>query len=1767
MDVKVKAMIKLIEEDADSFARRAEMYYKKRPELMKLVEEFYRAYRALAERYDHATGELRQAHRTMAEAFPNQVPYVLADDSPSVSTTPGPEPHTPEMPHLIRALFDPDDLQQDALGLSSSNLAVKINGACSEESDAGTSKRGLKQFNEMSGSGEIVPKNLKLSEGRIKKGLSVQIEEQAHSLQGGLSQLSSENRTLKLQVLSESERASKAETEIKTLKEALSAMQAELEAALLHYQQSLQKLSNLERDLNDAQKNATELDERACRAETEVKSLKDALVGLEAERDVGILRYKQCLERISSLEKLTSVAQENAKGLNERAMKAEIEAQSLKLELSRLEAEKDAGFLQYKQCLERISSLENKILLAEEDAKSLKARSERADGKVEALRQALAKLTEEKEASVLKYEQCLEKIAKLEGEIQRAQEDAKRLNFEILMGAAKLKSAEEQRVQLETSNQSLQLEADKLVQKIAMKDQELSKRHEELEKLQIHMQDEHLRFVQVEATLQNLQNLHSQSQEEQKALALELETGLQRFQQVEKSKLDLQEEIKRVKEENQSLNELNLSSTSSMRNLQNEIFSLREMKEKLEGEVSLQVDQSDALQQEIYHLKEEIKGLNRRYQALMKQVESVGLNPECLGSSLRELQDENLKLKEFCKKDKDEKEALLEKLKNTEKLLDDHDTIKRSLSDVNSELEGLREKLKAFQESCELLQGEKSTLLVEKATLFSQIQIITENMHKLLEKNAVLENSLSAANVELEGLRVKSKSLEEFCQFLKDDKSNLLTERGLLKRQEHASFMFSSEARLASLENHIYHLQEESRWRKKEFEEELDKALNAQVEILVLQKFIQDMEEKNYSLLIECQKHIEASRLSEKLISELETENLEQQVEAEFLLDEIEKLRRGICQVFKALQINLDNVQEEKIEQEQILLRHIIGNMEDMKSSLLKSEDEKQQLQVENSVLLTVLQQLRVDGAEVEFENKTLDQELKITAQQLLVLQNEKHELLEMNRQLGLEVSKRDHLEGVKCDVESLCKKLVDFQRANVELKEENSKEIEENRYLSKKLSDVKEEKCMLEEENSAILREIVALSNLSLVLNNFWSEKVGELKALAEDFDNLHGVNSDLGEEVGILTEKLGLKETENLHLKGLVEKLDKELHEVTNLSDQLNNQLSVGKDLLSQKEKDLSEAKQKLKAAQDLTAELFGTVEELKRECEKSEVLRENSEKQVLELSEENTSQNREIECLRKMNGNLESELDMLHEEIEEYRIRGEKLNSELHERSNDFELWEAEATTFYFDLQVSSVREVLFENKVHELTGVCENLEDESASKSIKIQQMRERVSFLESEIGGLKAQLSAYGPIIVSLRDNIASLEHNALFRSKLQVADNQKPKDMEMVVHEKSSQELREDQGTPIPDGISDLQEIQTRIKAVEKAVVQEMERLAMQESLNTDIELEEIEELKSKSTSHQAKDIQKEEGKLMHEQLSDDHMAQRAKPEISKVRHGILMKDIPLDQVSDCSLYGKSRRVNGGSNDQMLELWETAEHSTGSNPMVNKAQKQASPLMEDGVTHHHFEDVKQKSARPSSELQVEKELGIDRLEVSTSSMQPNQDGNKRKILERLASDAEKLMSLQIIVQDLQRKMATTKKSKRAKSLEYGTLKEQLQEVEEAVAQLVDINCQLTRNMDESASSSDGMASPELQEAGNVQRKKVTEQAQRGSEKIGRLQLEVQKIQYVLLKLDDEKKSSRKYRFLAGRTSILLKDFIYTGRRRTERRKKACGCWRPYNNVD
>lgn len=1401
MDAKVKAMIKLIEEDADSFARRAEMYYKKRPELMKLVEEFYRAYRALAERYDHLTGELRQAHRTMAEAFPNQVPFVLDDDSPLRSSTHDSEPHTPDLTHPMRGL-----------------LSAERNGPNSRESDAGNNKRGLKQLHEMIGAKKTAEENF---EGRLRKSMNHEAEDQR--LQAEILQLSNENENLKAKAVCESERAVKAESEVQNLKKVLADIQAEKDSVFIQYQICLGKFSNLEAELNRAQNDSTRFNEQAIRAEMELQTLKEALASLEVEKEAAVMKNKESLEMITDLEGKFSHAQEELEGLNRRLFKAESESQCLNSEISRLESEKAEGLQNYRNCLEQISHLENKILLAEKDVRLFKKQAELAGNEVERLRKALAELNEERESSALQYKNCLKRISELEKEISSAQEEVKRLNSQILMGAVDLKNSEDKCNRLQISNESLQLEAADLAKKIAMKDQELSKKQEELERLQACVQDERLRYSQIEAMLQSLQSIHSQSQEEHRALALELKTRLEMLREIDMCKHELEDEVRLVKDENRSLSEQTVSSTITIENLQNEIFCLREMKERLEEEVAQQIGQSNSLQKEILSLKEEIKGLNERYQALVEKLESIGSTSDTIVTSVKNLQDENSRLRQICEKETDAKGALSKKLENMEELAEQKHFLERSLLELNNELEASQGKVREMQETCQFMRGEKSVLVAEKAALLSQLHGLTENMQKLLERNAVLENSLSGAKVELEGLREKSKGLEEICQLLKNEKSDILTERGTLvvqlanverrleclekrftgleekyavlekenksmnsevhelrlslssEKHERTNSTLQSETRLFSLENHVQTLQEESRLRKKEFEDEVDKTVRAQFEISILQKFIKDMEEKNYSLLIECQKHVEASKLAEKLISELESETLEQQVEAELLLDEIERLRLGIYQVFKALEAGSDCLFQDKIENEQIFLNQIVGRIQDMKHSILKYKDDEELLFIENTVLLTLLSQLKIESNDIESEKELTEQELNVTKEKLVAVQNDKYGLQEMNELMESKLSKaNEEISLLEAEMENHSSKHSELENAYSDLKEKYSKVLDENGNLLQKLSVLKEVKCMLEGDNDAILEETLAVTNLYTVLESFSNEKLLERNKMYKDISNLTGIKDGLENNIIMLRGKLQMKEAENLLLKDSVQRLEMELQGMRESNDGLKHEILGVEAVLRQREAEVMEAEQKFKAEENRNLDLCKSLDVLKAKYQQSSEVREDLEKHLLRLSEDKSCQNKEIEGLREVNANLVSELCKLHEEYEDQRIRQEYLSSELKEKNNEFELWEDEATAFYFDLQISSIRGALYENKVHELTEVCENLEGKTTSRTQEIEEMKGKLSSMENEIGVLRSQLSAYEPVIASVRDDVASLERNALLQTKVRVADAMEP---------------------------------------------------------------------------------------------------------------------------------------------------------------------------------------------------------------------------------------------------------------------------------------------------------------------------------------------------------------------------------------------------------
>lgn len=353
------------------------------------------------------------------------------------------------------------------------------------------------------------------------------------------------------------------------------------------------------------------------------------------------------------------------------------------------------------------------------------------------------------------------------------------------------------------------------------------------------------------------------------------------------------------------------------------------------------------------------------------------------------------------------------------------------------------------------------------------------------------------------------------------------------------------------------------------------------------------------------------------------------------------------------------------------------------------------------------------------------------------------------------------------------------------------------------------------------------------------------------------------------------------------------------------------------------------------------------------------------------------------------------------------------------------------------------------------------------------------------------------------------------------------------------------------DEILDLQKIGAMIKAVEKAVIEEKEKL------NKEAADKHVKNSKSEGTSH--KKATTKEGKDLRDGITDKLKARKNKPD-----NGILMKDIPLDHVSDSSFQRRSKRESSETNDQMLKLWETAEQECDQNLIDSAPQSPSDPQIE----CPQLEIVEHKSADCSSELQKEKELSIDRLELSPSIRERIRRSRKGKILERLDSDVVQLTGLLTSVQDLKKRMEVNT-IEMARNNEYDTVEKHLKEVEEAIFQQVNINGQLKQNLERSPSSFERRPSVEIEVTGNIPLNKLTEQAQRGSEKIGKLQFEVQNIQRVVLKLESEKKRKGKNRFSKSKPGVILRDFIYRSGKRSERRKKSCscGCTRPSTHGD
>ncbi|KAF8683144.1 hypothetical protein HU200_045004 [Digitaria exilis] len=1505
MDSKIKLMIRIIEEDAESFAKRAEMYYRRRPELMTLLEELYRAYRALAERYDHAAGELRQAHRKIAEAFPDQVLMDLDDDLPADTASIETDMDNPDMSPYFLSFINASDSK--------------------------------------------------------KRNKDDQDYERLHK---ELASLSEENQDLKDRISSMLEQNNRAECEMLRLKESLTQQEAEKEAAVSLYQQSTARLQNLK------------------------------------------------------------------------------------------------------------------------------------------------------------------------SEIMHTQEKFNRLKEDMQTGPQPLGKGDEQFFLLERANQDLLLELDNMKLLLKQKHDELNDKKAELEKLHISTEEEHLNRMQAEMAQLSLEKQLLLAQDKLRQLALEKQSEVSKMKIITESKAVLQKELEKTLEENQKLNDQSHSSSAMIIRLQDEIISMKNVQRRLEEEVCQHSEEKKKLQNELCHLKEDRSDLERNHSSIKEQIQSVNLNVESLQALAQELRDDNFELKEIVKNHESIELLRIDNLRQLERMSETNARLEKSLSAVTIELEGLRLNKVALEESCMHLKSKITTHQSERAVLVAQIEVVSQTMEELLEKNVFLENSLSDANAELESLRRKLKELEESSQALQNQNSILqhekktlvhqvclknklfsnndpdqvdsitvtllslerqykelerrhsdlqkekdlvldevikLQEQIRLERKEHEDSTHSSNTRFDALQKKINLLLEEGRNREVQLGKEELKNVKAQIEVFVLQQCLNDMAEVNSDISAQLQKKTETCKVQEDKMYSLSQHN--------------EKLTEGIGSVVRVLHLDrkYESVNQMKLE---IIVQLILNEISCLLNNISDAQDVKQNELVEKSLVVTLLEHFGQEVADLRSERNVLKQDQQTKDEELLQLQREKEELMKISDEFLEEVEARNHkVDELKAEAKFLVGRLSELQESRRSLQSEMTKLLQTNSFLSNELNDSIEKRKMFEHDLSNLVTEAVNKDILSVIFRSLHEERTLQLKSLHNNFGCLQTAGSELYQEIKMMNKRLGDIEIENNYL-------GKELSRTMSVYGGCIVQTAAGKGHPGQRD---------------------------------ASVL--NSDRN----SQEDYHVNMEVGQQKEFGeADLQELNEVLQEEVFKLRSEVEMLRSNK-KTVFDIRSCDEEVMKLLANMQMAITNAALFKEKVLELIITCESFEisamvqkevlkEEIIQRNSYVDELKDKLNAVEIENRRLKVDLNGDFTMLGSLQTEVNALEERTLSLSndclqsnKLRMEENVLSPEMKTAIQSSGD----ENATRKVKD--MELQKLHGTIKALQK-VVTDTGVLLEQERLDFNANLQEakkqIEVLKLK------------------EILDDD---------IIEMNYEQMLKDIQLDLIQTSSgrrtsPFGQEKRSVPQVDDKTVNLRGTVGPSCG----------------------HMADDLRppqsESFGRDNNQMVV-KELSIDKQELPRlASTEPHQEW-RNKVVERLSSDAQRLNALQSSIQELKTNAETSEE------LELESVRYQIREAEGTIMQLIDTNSKLSKKAEEFTSADDLDA--ENTDLRSRHQRKILERARKMSEKIGRLEIEMQKVQQALLKYEEEQSSRKTSKALQRRSKVQLVEYLYGRRRdsRKQQRSSPCGCMR------
>jgi len=384
MDKQVKEMLKLIEDEGDSFAKKAEMYYQRRPLLVTHVENFYRMYRALAERYDNVTGELR---KNLPSSLQSQGSGISETDSETQSISPSPEPNmeqkTPKQKRKTRAVgFDvflgsggSSDISKKGSDGSSSSSSDS-----DSEVDEGSEENGNGISFIMNGRINELEEELQEARQQIEALEEKNMHCQCEKLEESLNQVSSEKEDLVAAVLAN-------KNELEGLKGDLAKVTGEklqLEAQVKELEQASQSLDdssaeimklqdiikNLQARLQNDSNEKSILEERAKEFEqvrkqlgdsrTEVRELQATIKNLKDDLGKSLQEKALLQDRVKDLEQASSDLNASVASLEDKLTTTEAQLEQLRAEKAETSLKSEE---QISELNETIADLEKKLEL------------------------------------------------------------------------------------------------------------------------------------------------------------------------------------------------------------------------------------------------------------------------------------------------------------------------------------------------------------------------------------------------------------------------------------------------------------------------------------------------------------------------------------------------------------------------------------------------------------------------------------------------------------------------------------------------------------------------------------------------------------------------------------------------------------------------------------------------------------------------------------------------------------------------------------------------------------------------------------------------------------------------------------------------------------------------------------------------------------------------------------------------------------------------------------------------------------------------------------------------------------------------------------------------------------------------------------------------------------------------------------------------------------------------------------------------------------